>query len=148
MHLTTIYRNLGELVADARHSWLDALSSAGALAGLVAVAAGQRWGDPEPAGGAGHTCRAERGRYRERVDAQREDETPAAEARCSPSHAGTGHRQAVRFVRVSRGRRADVARRVTRRLRSLGCRCRSAAQALNDSSTSCDCAAITGSGPR
>ena len=34
------------LVADARHSWLDALSSAGALAGLVAVAAGQRWGDP------------------------------------------------------------------------------------------------------
>ena len=26
------------LVADARHSWLDALSSAGALAGLVAVA--------------------------------------------------------------------------------------------------------------
>lgn len=34
------------LIADARHSWLDALSSAGALAGLVAVAAGQRWGDP------------------------------------------------------------------------------------------------------
>jgi hypothetical protein len=34
------------LVADARHSWLDALSSAGALAGLVAVAAGQPWGDP------------------------------------------------------------------------------------------------------
>jgi cation diffusion facilitator family transporter len=34
------------LVADARHSWLDALSSAGALAGLVAVALGQRWGDP------------------------------------------------------------------------------------------------------
>ena len=34
------------LVADARHSWLDALSSAGALAGLIAVAAGQRWGDP------------------------------------------------------------------------------------------------------
>ncbi len=34
------------LVADARHSWLDALSSAGALAGLVAVAFGQRWGDP------------------------------------------------------------------------------------------------------
>jgi len=34
------------LVADARHSWLDALSSAGALAGLVAVACGQRWGDP------------------------------------------------------------------------------------------------------
>jgi len=34
------------LVSDARHSWLDALSSAGALAGLVAVAFGQRWGDP------------------------------------------------------------------------------------------------------
>lgn len=34
------------LVADARHSWLDALSSAGALAGLAAVAAGQPWGDP------------------------------------------------------------------------------------------------------
>lgn len=34
------------LVADARHSWLDALSSAGALAGLIAVAAGQAWGDP------------------------------------------------------------------------------------------------------
>jgi len=34
------------LVADARHSWLDALSSAGALAGLMAVALGQRWGDP------------------------------------------------------------------------------------------------------
>jgi cation diffusion facilitator family transporter len=36
----------GTLIADARHSWLDALSSAGALAGLIAVAAGQRWGDP------------------------------------------------------------------------------------------------------
>jgi cation diffusion facilitator family transporter len=34
------------LVADARHSWLDALSSAGALAGLIGVAAGQRWADP------------------------------------------------------------------------------------------------------
>ena len=34
------------LIADARHSWLDALSSAGALAGLIAVAAGQPWGDP------------------------------------------------------------------------------------------------------
>jgi len=33
------------LVADARHSWLDALSSVGALTGLVAVAAGARWGD-------------------------------------------------------------------------------------------------------
>jgi cation diffusion facilitator family transporter len=38
--------NSAALVADARHSWLDALSSAGALAGLVAVAAGFRWGDP------------------------------------------------------------------------------------------------------
>src|SRR6266568_2729952 len=35
------------LVADARHSWLDALSSAGALAGLAAVAAGQPWGRSE-----------------------------------------------------------------------------------------------------
>jgi cation diffusion facilitator family transporter len=34
------------LVADAKHSWLDALSSAGALAGLVLVALGYRWGDP------------------------------------------------------------------------------------------------------
>ena len=34
------------LVADARHSWLDALSSAGALVGLIAVALGQPWGDP------------------------------------------------------------------------------------------------------
>ena len=34
------------LIADARHSWLDALSSAGAWPGLIAVAAGQRWGDP------------------------------------------------------------------------------------------------------
>jgi len=34
------------LVADARHSWLDALSSAGALAGLIAVPLGQPWGDP------------------------------------------------------------------------------------------------------
>ena len=34
------------LIADARHSWLDALSSAGALAGLVAVALGFRLGDP------------------------------------------------------------------------------------------------------
>ena len=34
------------LIADARHSRLDALSSAGALAGLVAVALGQPWGDP------------------------------------------------------------------------------------------------------
>jgi cation diffusion facilitator family transporter len=34
------------LVADARHSWLDALSSLGALAGLGLVALGFRWGDP------------------------------------------------------------------------------------------------------
>ena len=34
------------LVSDAKHSWLDALSSGGALAGLVAVTLGQRWGDP------------------------------------------------------------------------------------------------------
>ncbi len=34
------------LIADARHSWLDALSSLGALIGLVLVAFGQRWGDP------------------------------------------------------------------------------------------------------
>jgi cation diffusion facilitator family transporter len=37
--------NSATLIADARHSWLDALSSAGALAGLVAVALGQPWGD-------------------------------------------------------------------------------------------------------
>ena len=34
------------LVSDAKHSWLDALSSAGALVGLIAVAFGQPWGDP------------------------------------------------------------------------------------------------------
>jgi cation diffusion facilitator family transporter len=34
------------LIADARHSRLDALSSAGALVGLIAVALGQSWGDP------------------------------------------------------------------------------------------------------
>jgi cation diffusion facilitator family transporter len=34
------------LIVDARHSWLDALSSLGALIGLVLVALGQRWGDP------------------------------------------------------------------------------------------------------
>jgi cation diffusion facilitator family transporter len=33
------------LMGDARHSWLDALSSAGALLGLTAVAVGWRWGD-------------------------------------------------------------------------------------------------------
>ena len=34
------------LIADAKHSWLDALSSLGALIGLVLVAAGYEWGDP------------------------------------------------------------------------------------------------------
>lgn len=38
--------NSATVIADARHSWLDALSSAGALVGLVAVAFGLRWGDP------------------------------------------------------------------------------------------------------
>jgi cation diffusion facilitator family transporter len=38
--------NSATLIADARHSWLDALSSAGALAGLIAVGLGQSWGDP------------------------------------------------------------------------------------------------------
>lgn len=38
--------NSATLVADARHSWLDALSSVGALVGLIAVAGGFRWGDP------------------------------------------------------------------------------------------------------
>ena len=33
------------LVADARHSWLDALASVGALVGLLLVGAGYRWGD-------------------------------------------------------------------------------------------------------
>jgi cation diffusion facilitator family transporter len=33
------------LIADARHSWLDALSSLGALIGLGVVAAGYPWGD-------------------------------------------------------------------------------------------------------
>lgn len=33
------------MVADAKHSWLDALSSAGALIGLVGVAAGWLWAD-------------------------------------------------------------------------------------------------------
>src|SRR6476620_6548260 len=37
--------NSATLIADARHSWLDALSSAGAMAGLIAVALGQPWGD-------------------------------------------------------------------------------------------------------
>jgi cation diffusion facilitator family transporter len=34
------------LIADAKHSWLDALSSFGALIGLALVAIGYRWGDP------------------------------------------------------------------------------------------------------
>lgn len=34
------------LVADAQHSWLDAVSSLGALIGLIAVALGLRLGDP------------------------------------------------------------------------------------------------------
>ncbi len=34
------------LIADARHSWLDAISSLGALTGLILVAAGYPWGDP------------------------------------------------------------------------------------------------------
>lgn len=34
------------LIADARHSRLDAISSLGALAGLALVAAGYSWGDP------------------------------------------------------------------------------------------------------
>ena len=34
------------LQADAKHSWLDALSSLGALIGLAIVATGRRWGDP------------------------------------------------------------------------------------------------------
>ncbi|MGH3250372.1 MAG: cation diffusion facilitator family transporter, partial [Trebonia sp.] len=44
----TVGKRIGSatLVADAKHSWLDALSSAEALAGLIAVAAGQPWGDP------------------------------------------------------------------------------------------------------
>jgi cation diffusion facilitator family transporter len=33
------------LLADARHSWLDAISSAGALLGLIGVAAGLNWAD-------------------------------------------------------------------------------------------------------
>jgi cation diffusion facilitator family transporter len=33
------------LIADAQHSWLDALSSAGAMLGLIGVAFGLRWAD-------------------------------------------------------------------------------------------------------
>ncbi len=36
----------GTLISDAKHSWLDALSSVGALVGLVGVAFGWRWADP------------------------------------------------------------------------------------------------------
>lgn len=38
--------NSATLIADAKHSWLDALSSSAALVGLVLVAAGLPWGDP------------------------------------------------------------------------------------------------------
>jgi cation diffusion facilitator family transporter len=34
------------LIADARHSWLDAMSSVGALIGLIGVAVGWDWADP------------------------------------------------------------------------------------------------------
>ncbi|HEV2172751.1 MAG TPA: cation diffusion facilitator family transporter, partial [Nitrospira sp.] len=34
------------LVSDARHSWLDVVSSFGALVGLIGVAFGYRWADP------------------------------------------------------------------------------------------------------
>ena len=37
--------NSATLVADAKHSWLDALSSAGALVGLIGVLSGLRWAD-------------------------------------------------------------------------------------------------------
>lgn len=37
--------NSATLIADAKHSWLDALSSVGAMVGLVLVAMGFRWGD-------------------------------------------------------------------------------------------------------
>ena len=36
------------LLVDARHSWLDAIASAGALAGLIGVALGARIADPSP----------------------------------------------------------------------------------------------------
>lgn len=38
--------NSATLIADAKHSWLDALSSAGALLGLLGVLLGARWADP------------------------------------------------------------------------------------------------------
>jgi cation diffusion facilitator family transporter len=37
--------NSATLIADAKHSWLDALSSTGALLGLVGVLAGLKWAD-------------------------------------------------------------------------------------------------------
>jgi cation diffusion facilitator family transporter len=37
--------NSATLVADAKHSWLDALSSAGAMVGLILVLAGVSWAD-------------------------------------------------------------------------------------------------------
>jgi len=37
--------NSATMIADARHSWLDALSSLGAAVGLIAVLAGVRWAD-------------------------------------------------------------------------------------------------------
>jgi len=38
------------LQAEATHSWLDVISSLGALVGLIAVAAGHPWGDPVAGG--------------------------------------------------------------------------------------------------
>ncbi len=38
--------NSATLIAEAKHSWLDAISSVGAMVGLVLVALGFRWGDP------------------------------------------------------------------------------------------------------
>jgi cation diffusion facilitator family transporter len=37
--------NSATLIADAKHSWLDALSSAGAMVGLILVLAGVSWAD-------------------------------------------------------------------------------------------------------
>ena len=44
-HVGTRIRS-ATLLSDAQHSWLDALSSTGALVGLVGVSAGWRWADP------------------------------------------------------------------------------------------------------
>lgn len=46
--LSAVFAGFGSYrkLADARHSWPDAISSLGALAGLALVAAGYRWGDP------------------------------------------------------------------------------------------------------